>query len=67
MGMGIEVIYDDRDERPGAKFADSELMGIPYRITVSDRLLGDEKFELTSRTTGVAELLTREELLAKLG
>jgi len=67
MGMGIEVIYDDRDERPGAKFADSELMGIPYRITVSDRLLGDEKFELTPRTTGVAELLTREELLAKLG
>jgi prolyl-tRNA synthetase len=67
MGKGIEVIYDDRDERPGAKFADSELMGIPYRITVSDRLLGDEKFELTPRTTGVAELLTREELLAKLG
>jgi len=67
MGKGIEVIYDDRDERPGAKFADSELMGIPYRITVSDRLLGDEKFEFTPRTTGVAELLTREELLAKLG
>jgi len=67
MGKGIEAIYDDRDERPGAKFADSELMGIPYRITVSDRLLGDEKFELTPRTTGVAELLTREELLAKLG
>jgi prolyl-tRNA synthetase len=67
MGKGIEVIYDDRDERPGAKFADSELMGIPYRITVSDRLLGDEKFEFTPRTTGVAELLTHEELLAKLG
>jgi len=67
MGKGIEVIYDDRDERPGAKFADSELMGIPYRITVSDRLLGDEKFEFTPRSTGVAELLTREELLAKLG
>lgn len=64
---GIEVIYDDRDERPGAKFADSELMGIPYRVTVSDRLLGDEKFELTPRSTGVAELLTHEELLAKLG
>jgi len=67
MTKGIEVIYDDRDERPGAKFADSELMGIPYRITVSDRLLGDEKFEFTPRATGVAELLTHEELLAKLG
>ena len=31
-GRGIEVIYDDRDERPGAKFADAELMGIPYRV-----------------------------------
>ena len=64
---GVTVIYDDRDERPGAKFADSELMGIPYRITVSDRLLADKKFELTPRATGVTELLTREELLAKLG
>lgn len=64
---GIAVIYDDRDERPGAKFADSELMGIPYRITVSDRLLANEKFEFTPRETGVMELLTREELLAKLG
>lgn len=64
---GIEVIYDDRDERPGAKFADSELMGIPYRVTVSDRLLGENKFEFTPRTSGVAELLTHDELLAKLG
>jgi len=67
MSKGVEVIYDDRDERPGAKFADSELMGIPYRITVSDRLLSDDKFELTLRSTGVTELLTREALLAKLG
>jgi prolyl-tRNA synthetase len=63
---GIETIYDDRDERPGAKFADAELMGIPYRVTVSDRLLAEEKFELTTRATGQTELLTREELLAKL-
>ena len=63
---GIEVIYDDRDERPGAKFADSELMGIPYRVTVSDRLLADAKFEFTVRATGATELLTRAELLAKL-
>ena len=64
---GIEVIYDDRDERPGAKFADAELMGIPYRITVSDRLMSEEKFEFTSRATGATELLTHDELLAKLG
>lgn len=65
-GKGIEVIYDDRDERPGAKFADSELMGIPYRVTVSDRLLGDEKFEFTSRQSGATDLLTHDELLARL-
>ncbi len=63
---GIKVIYDDRDERPGAKFADSELMGIPYRVTVSDRLLEEQKFEFTPRATGVTELLTRDALLAKL-
>jgi prolyl-tRNA synthetase len=64
---GIEVLYDDRDERAGAKFADAELMGIPYRITVSDRLVTDEKFELTARNTGETKLLTRSELLDTLG
>jgi len=63
---GIEVLYDDRDERPGAKFADAELMGIPYRVTVSDRLLMEEKYELTPRKTGETKLLTRAELLGYL-
>lgn len=63
---GIEVLYDDRDERPGAKFADAELLGIPYRVTISDRLIDEEKLELTVRSAGSTELLTREELLAKL-
>ncbi len=63
---GIEVLYDDRDERPGAKFADSELMGIPYRVTVSDRLIEQEKYEYTPRMSGETKLLTRGELLATL-
>jgi len=63
---GIEVLYDDRDERPGAKFADAELMGIPYRITASDRLAVEQKYEFTSRKTGETALLTHDELLAKL-
>jgi len=63
---GIEVLYDDRDERPGAKFADSELMGIPHRVTVSDRLLEQNSYEYTPRMSGETEVLTREELLAKL-
>jgi len=64
--QGIEVLFDDRDERPGAKFADAELLGIPYRVTISERLLLEEKFEYTLRSSGETELLTVTELLAKL-
>ena len=63
---GVEVLYDDRDERPGAKFADAELMGMPYRVTVSDRLIEVGQYEFTPRTGGETVLLTREELLDKL-
>lgn len=59
---GIEVLYDDRDERPGAKFADAELMGIPYRVTVSDRLLESDSYEYTVRSSGETQILTREQL-----
>ena len=62
----IETIYDDRDERPGVKFADAELLGIPYRVTVSDRLLDDGKWEVSTRQTGEQRLLTTDELLATL-
>lgn len=61
---GIEVLYDDRATRPGMKFADAELMGIPWRVTASDRL--GENVELTARATGETLTLTRDELLAKL-
>ncbi len=63
---GIEVIYDNRDLRPGQKFADAELMGIPYRVTVSDRLLADNNYELTVRSSGETIILTRDTLLDKL-
>ena len=62
----IETIYDDRDERPGVKFADAELLGIPYRVTVSDRLLDGGKWEVSTRQTGEQRLLTADELLATL-
>jgi len=64
--QGIEVLFDDRDERPGAKFADAELLGIPYRVTISERLLAEEKLEFTPRSSGESVLLTASELLAKL-
>jgi len=63
---GAEVLYDDRDVRPGQKFADAELIGIPYRVTVSDRLMADNMYELVMRQSGEKMLLTRDQLLAKL-
>jgi prolyl-tRNA synthetase len=46
---GIEVLLDDREERPGVKFADAELIGIPYRVTVGPRGVESGKVELTER------------------
>ena len=64
--LGVEVLYDDRDVRPGQKFADSELIGIPYRVTVSDRLIESGNYEFVERGSGKELLLTREQLLARL-
>lgn len=63
---GVTVVYDDRDERPGTKFADAELMGIPYRVTVSDRLIEQKAYEFVERASAESSLLTREELFAKI-
>ena len=46
---GVEVLLDDRDERPGVKFADAELIGIPYRVTVGPRGVADGMVEVTTR------------------
>jgi prolyl-tRNA synthetase len=48
---GIEVLYDDRDVRPGEKFADADLLGIPVRLVVSDKTLANESVELKNRTS----------------
>lgn len=63
---GISVLYDDREVRPGEKFADAELMGIPHRIVVSDRLLEEGHYEYKSRQTGEQMTLTTEALFAKI-
>ena len=53
--MGIEVLLDDRDERPGVMFADMELIGIPHRIVVGDRGLKDGVIEYQGRRDKQAE------------
>ena len=54
LGRGVEVLLDDRDARAGVKFADAELVGIPWRVTVG-RALADGAVELTERATGATE------------
>ncbi len=52
-----EVLFDDRDIRPGEKFADAELMGIPYRVVISDKTLATGSAEITNRQTGETKLI----------
>lgn len=59
---GVEVLYDDRDARAGEKFADSDLIGIPYRVVVSRKTKEEGKFEVVTRATGEVRHLTEEEL-----
>ena len=63
---GVEVLYDDRDARAGEKFADSDLLGMPYRVVVSKKLKEQGQFEVVTRRTGDVRLLTEEELFADL-
>ncbi|MEQ9676009.1 MAG: proline--tRNA ligase [Roseovarius indicus] len=64
--LGLEPLYDDRDERAGGKFATMDLIGLPWRITVGPRGLKNGVVELTSRRTGESEELPPEQAIAKL-
>ncbi len=56
------VLFDDRDVRPGEKFADAELLGIPYRVVISDKTLAEESAEVTDRRTGEPRLIKLTEI-----
>jgi prolyl-tRNA synthetase len=60
---GIEVLYDDRDARPGDKFADADLMGIPFRVVVSSRTLESDSVELKSRLSDDFEIIKIDDLV----
>jgi prolyl-tRNA synthetase len=61
---GIEVLYDDRDARPGVKFADAELLGIPHRIVVGDRGLEGGKLEYRGRRDTESTEVPADDVLA---
>lgn len=64
-GREDSVLYDDRDKRPGEKFADAELMGMPLRIVISDRSLEEGMAEITDRKTGKSWTVALDELFEK--
>ncbi|XQA68896.1 proline--tRNA ligase [Xanthomonas sacchari] len=63
---GLDAVLDDRGLRPGAMFADIELIGVPHRVVVSERGLAAGTFEYRARSGGDAEHLDRTALLARL-
>ena len=63
---GLEVLFDDRDVRPGVKFADAELLGIPHRLVISERNLAAGELEYRHRRDTESRNLKREEALKLL-
>lgn len=61
----VEVLYDDRDVRPGEKFNDSDLIGIPYRIVVSRKTKDEGTYEVVERRSGGISYLSEDELRRK--
>ena len=64
LDAGLDVVVDDRDERPGFKFADNDLMGFPYQIVIGKRGLKNGTFELKDRATGEREDISIDEAAA---
>jgi len=63
---GVDTLYHDLDERPGAKFATADLIGIPWQILVGPRGLAEGKVEVKRRTDGQRELMSSDDAVARL-
>ncbi|NWF91592.1 MAG: proline--tRNA ligase [Syntrophaceae bacterium] len=63
---GVEVLYDDREETPGVKFKDADLIGIPLRVTLGEKNLEKGLVEIKKRRTGEIALVKKEETVSKL-
>ncbi|WP_456379446.1 proline--tRNA ligase [Thiolapillus sp.] len=66
LAAGIEVLFDDRDQRPGVMFADHELMGIPLRIVVGERSLDKGEVEFRARSADENEMLSLDGIIAHI-
>jgi prolyl-tRNA synthetase len=63
---GIEVLLDDREETPGVKFKDADLIGIPLRVTLGEKNVKQGLVEIKKRRTGEVSLVKKEEVLSKI-
>ncbi len=63
---GVEVLYDDREETPGVKFKDADLIGIPLRVTLGEKNLKTGLVEIKKRKTGEVFLVKKEEAVSKI-
>lgn len=66
LATGVEVLFDDRDMRPGAMFSDHELLGIPHRLVISDRGLKNDEIEYKARAGGDAEKVPAADIMSFL-
>jgi len=66
LAAGIDVILDDRNERPGAMFADWELIGAPFRVVIGDRGLADSQVEFKGRTDAESQNIPLSDIKAKV-
>lgn len=64
--LNVETLYDDRDLRAGEKFADSDLIGIPVRVIISEKTLAENKLEVKKRSQEKSEMIEEEEFLKTL-
>ena len=64
---GVEVLHDDRDMRPGGKFADMDLIGIPWQVIIGPKGIAAGKVELKNRKTGAREELPLDQVVARFG
>jgi len=64
--QGLEVLFDDREESPGVKFNDADLLGIPIRVTISPRTLEKNSAEIKKRSEKESELMSIEGIVTRL-
>src|SRR5207249_3278738 len=66
VAKGVDVLYDDSEQRPGAKFATADLIGVPWQVLVGPKGLAEGKVEIKRRADGSRELVSVADALARL-